>query len=172
MKPQAIESDEHCWRSIAARDAFSLLEMILALAILGTSLAILAQIASTGVDAAREARALATARMICQNKLSEVLLDIDGGQAPTTIVDSPIDSFDSGSTESYSYSLEVMPGQMDGLLSVRITVTALAGDGSKQLAIYALDRWVVDPALGLVEAEMEEEAAREEIASGGEEGLG
>ena len=48
--------------------------MILALAILGGSLAILSQIASTGTDAAREARDLALARLLCQSKLSEVLM--------------------------------------------------------------------------------------------------
>jgi type II secretory pathway pseudopilin PulG len=146
-----------------------MLEMILALAILGTSLAILAQIAETGVSAAREARALATARMICQNKLSEQLLNFAGGQSPTTIVDAPVESFDSESSETFLYTVEVMPGQLDGLLSIRVTVQAFAGDGTEKLATCALDRWIIDPALGLEEAEAEEEAAREEIAGGGEE---
>ena len=150
------------------RNAFSLLEMILALAILGTSLAILAQIAETGVSAAREARSLATARMICQHKLSELLLNIAGGQTPTSIIESPAESFDSESTETFLYSIEIMPGQLDGMLSIRVTVQALAGDGTEKLATYALDRWIIDPALGLEEAELEEEAAREEIANGGE----
>ena len=155
-----------------SRTAFSLLEMILALAILGSSLAILAQIASTGVDAAREARALTTARMICQNKLSELLLNIEAGQTPTVIIEAPAESFDSASTETFLYSVEITPGQMDGLLSLRVTVQARGGDGTEKLAIYALDRWVIDPALGLLEAEAEEEAAREEIANGGEEAIG
>ncbi|WP_182864887.1 type II secretion system protein [Rhodopirellula sp. JC639] len=151
------------------RRAFSLLEMLLALAILGSSLAILAQIAGTGVSAAREARALATARMICQTKLSELLLNMQAGQTPTTIIEAPAESFDSASTETYVYSVEILPGQLDGLLSLRVSVIARAGDGSEQLAAFALDRWVIDPALGLEEAEAEEEALREEIASGGEE---
>ncbi len=153
------------------RVGFSLLEMILALAILGSSLAVLAQIAGTGVSAAREARALVTARMICQSKLNEQLLNLQAGQSPTTIVEAPAESFDSASTETYVYTVEVMPGQLDGLLSLRVTVIARAGDGTEQLAAFALDRWVIDPALGLEEAEAEEEAAREEIANGGEEPL-
>mgnify|MGYP001557105615 FL=1 len=155
-----------------ARKAFSLLEMILALAILGSSLAILAQIASSGVDAAREARALVTARMICQNKLSELLLNIEAGQTPTAIVEAPAESFDSASTETFLYSVEITPGQLDGLLSLRVTVEARGGDGTEKLAIFALDRWIIDPALMLEEAEAEEEAAREEIANGGEEAIG
>lgn len=152
----------------AHRRAFSLLEMILALAILGSSMAILAQIASTGVNAAREARALTTARMICQSKLSELLLNIQGGQTPSAIIDAPTESFDSASTETFVYSVEIMPGKMDGLLSIRVTVMAHGGDGTELLATYALDRWVIDPMLGLEESEAEEEAAREEIANGGE----
>lgn len=142
--------------------------MVLALAILGASLSILSQIASTGVDAAREARALGTARMICQTKLTETLLNIDAGQSPTTVIEAPTESFDSDSSETFVYSVEVLPGQLDGLLSLRVTVIARAGDGTEQLAAYALDRWVIDPALGLAEAELEEELAREEIATGGE----
>lgn len=150
--------------------AFSLLEMILALAIMGTSLAILAQIADTGVDAAREARALSNARMICQSKLSEQLLNMQSGMTPVAVVDAQTEPFDSGTMETYTYSVEVLPGQLNGLLSLRVTVKAYSGDGSEVLATYALDRWVIDPALGLEEAEMEEEAAREELAGGGEGG--
>ncbi|MCO8121980.1 type II secretion system GspH family protein [Stieleria sp. TO1_6] len=150
---------------------FSLLEMLLALAILGTSLAMLAQIAESGVSAAREARALASARMICQGKLSDLLLNVAGGQTPATIIDAPAEAFDSETTETYQYSTEVMQGQLDGMLSVRVTVKVFAGDGGTPLATYALDRWVIDPTLGLEAAEAEEAAAREEIASGGEEAV-
>ncbi|OYP31115.1 hypothetical protein CGZ80_21625 [Rhodopirellula sp. MGV] len=149
------------------RRAFSLLEMLLAIAILGTSLAILAQIADTGVSAAREARALVTARMICQNKLSEELLNISAGQTPTPIMESMVESLDSESMETFFYTIEIAPGQLDGLLVLRVTVEARDSEGTQRIAVYALDRWVVDPALGLEEAEAEEQAARDEIANGG-----
>ena len=153
-------------KKVPGRFGFTLLEMILAIAILGTTLAILAQIADTGVDAAREARAMANARMVCQSKLNELLLNIDAGQSPTAIVDAPAESFDSSTTDSFIYSVEITPGQMDGLMAARVTVTAFGGDGSEKLAVFALDRWFIDPTMGLVEAEAEELAAREEIANG------
>jgi len=153
-------------RSDTGAAGFSLLEMVLALAILGMSLSILAQIASTGTAAAREARALATARIICQAKLNELLLDTAAGQAPTAVVDAPVESFANTSTETFTHSVQVQPGQLDGLLSVRVTVTALSGDGTTPLARYALDRWVIDPALGLAEAEAEELAMRDELTGG------
>ncbi len=46
----------------ASRSGFSLLEILLALAILGGSLAILSRIVDTGAGAAREARDLSVAR--------------------------------------------------------------------------------------------------------------
>ncbi|MEL6106640.1 MAG: type II secretion system protein [Planctomycetota bacterium] len=146
------------------RRGFSLLEMVLALTILGASLAILAQIADTGSDAAREARALVSCRMICQTKLNEELLNITYGQSPAIVVDAPVEAFDSQSTETYLYSLEIANGQLDGLLALRATVRAMGGDGSEAIASFALDRWVIDPLVGLEEAEAEEEAAREELS--------
>jgi len=156
-------------RHASCRRAFSLLEMILALSILGTSLAILAQIADTGVDAAREARALASARMICQTKLNEQLLNMQSGMTPVAVMDAQAEPFDSAATETFTYSVEVQPGQLDGLLALRITVNAYASGGSVLLVSYAVDRWVIDPMLGLEEAEMEEQAAREELTGGDEE---
>ena len=151
------------------RNAFSLLEMVLALTILGRFSLHSRPDRRHGTDAAREARALVSCRMICQSKLNEELLNIVYGQTPTTIIDAPAEPFDSQSTETFTYSLEVGNGQLEGLLALRVSVKALGNNGSEQIAIYALDRWVIDPAIGLEEAEAEEEAAREEIANGGEE---
>tara|TARA_R110002049_G_scaffold72490_2_gene187169 strand:+ start:194950 stop:195375 length:426 start_codon:yes stop_codon:yes gene_type:complete len=135
--------------------------MLLALAILGGSLAILSQIAQTGTDAAREARDLALARMLCQAKLSEVLLQ---DTTPVTIPSAVAEPFDSSSTTQFMYAVEIMPGPMDGLLALRVSVEAVNPDGGPPLATYALVRWMIDPALGLEEAELEEEAAKEEAA--------
>jgi len=52
------------------RSGFSLLEILLALSILGGSLAVLSQIAEIGTSAAREARELSVCRMLCQSKLA------------------------------------------------------------------------------------------------------
>lgn len=140
-----------------------MLELLLALAILGTSLAILAQLADVGTDAAREARAMAMARVACQSKLSELLLNTTAGQTPTPVIDAPIEPFDSQSNTPFTYSIDVNPAPLDGLLMLRVTVKALAADGDA-LATYALDRWLIDPALALEELEAEEIAAREEAA--------
>ena len=142
------------------RDGFSLLELMLALAILGGSLAILSRIVDTGVSAAIESRGLAQARMACQAKLSEVLMDTASGIQPQTVVSVPMQSFDSSSTSPMNYSVEVAAASMDGLLAIRVTVEVQNDNGTAPIANYSLTRWAVDPALGLEAAEAEEQAAR------------
>lgn len=163
MRTHHHPSNRQPSRARVPRQGFSLLEIMLALAILGSSLAIIAQIADTGVDAAREARDLSLARILCQAKLSEVLLNATLGQTPQPVFEVPAEAFDSQSSTVFTYSIEVQPATMDGMLMVR--ASAVASDGSgRQIANYALDRWLIDPALGLLEAEMEEEAAKEAAA--------
>ncbi len=143
---------------------FSLLEILLALAILGGALAVLSQIVDRGATAARESRDLSIARILCQTKLAEVLLDATAGISPTSVPSTPLDSFDSQSLTPFVRMIEVNPAPMDGLLVVKVTIEALNPDGGPPLARYSLTRWMIDPLLGLEEAEMEEEMAKEEAA--------
>jgi len=163
----------HATRNFAsvgrARRGFSLLEILLALSILGGSLAVLSQIAEIGTSAAREARSLSVCRMLCQSKLSEILLNVSAGISPQRILDAPLDSFDSTSTASYNYTVEVQPASLDGLLSVRVAVKALESDSITAIATFSLTRWVVDPTLALEQAEADEKAIRDEMT--GEDGV-
>ena len=148
-------------RSATPRGGFSLLEIMLALAILGGAMAVLSQIAGTGTDAAQEARSLAAARMLCQTKLAEIL--IDPTVSPQSVPPTTVAPFDSESTAEFTYMIEVQAAPIDGLLALRITVEATSANGGTPLATYSLERWIVDPALGLEQVEAEAQAA----ASGG-----
>lgn len=143
------------------RSGFSLLEILLALAILGGALTVLSQIAGTGTDAALEARDLAIARVICQSKLAEVMLTT---ATPQTVVSTPVESIDSGSLTPFFYSVDVLPGQLDGLLSIRVQVQAMNPNSNTPRVTYSLVRWMVDPALGLEEAEAAAKAEAEALA--------
>ena len=88
------------------RNAFSLLELLLSLAILGGSLAILSRIVETGTSAAIESQALSEARLVCQAKLTEVLLDAAAGRSPQSVMSVPVSSFDDSSLSVLNYSVE------------------------------------------------------------------
>lgn len=151
---------------------FSMLEILLALAILGGSLAVLSQIADIGMSAARESRDLAASRILCQTKLSEVLLDAMSGIAPQSVSTAPFDvPFDSQSSSVYQYSVTVQPAPIDGLLAIQVLVESVDPDNGAVRTRYALTRWTIDPTLGLEEAEAEEEALREEKAAAAGGGL-
>lgn len=156
------------WRSGYHHRGFSLLEIVLALAILGGSLAVLSQIAELGTTAALEARELAACRIQCQAKLSETLLDAAAGIAPQSVFDVPLASFDSNSIGAYTYTLEVRPAPLEGLLALRVSVQALSGAGEAPRATFTLHRWIVDPALQLSQAEADEEARKAELRGEGE----
>ncbi len=142
------------------RRGFSLIELLLALAILGGSLAILSRIVDRGASAAREARDLSIARILCQTKLAEILLDSAAGISPQTVPLAPLDSFDSNSLTKFEYQVDVTQAPLDGLLVIRVVVIGVNENGGPPLAAYALTRWMIDPLLGLEELEAEEEAAK------------
>ena len=82
---------------------FSLLEILLALAILGGALAILSRTVDTGMIAARESRDLSAARILCQTKLAEILLEAETGISPQSVVSSEFETlFDSQSNSVFS----------------------------------------------------------------------
>jgi general secretion pathway protein I len=135
------------------RAGFSLLEILLAMAILGGALAVLSQIVGTGGDAARSARELAMARLLCQSKLAEVMVTA-AGVMPTNVPPTPIASPDSQSDTVFNYAVEVAPAPMDGLLLIRVSVEAVSPEGDgPAFANYSITRWIIDPTLGLEQLE-------------------
>ena len=148
-----------------SRKAFSLLEILLALAILGGSLAVLSQIVGTGIDSANSARDLALARLICQAKLTETLLS---SATPVTVPSTPAESPDSSSNTPFLYAIAVVPAPIDGMLAIRVSVEAQDLNGGPPVATYSLTRWMIDPSLGLEEAEEQakaDKAAKAEAAA-------
>ena len=147
------------------RNAFSLLEILLALAILGGSLAVLSQIVGNGIDSANSARDLALARLICQAKLTDILMS---SATPTTVPSTPTVAPDSSSNTPFLYAINVAPASLAGMLAIRVSVEAQDIDGGPPLATYSLTRWMIDPSLGLKEAEEQakaDKAAKAEAAT-------
>lgn len=139
------------------RNGFSLLEILLSLAILGGALAVLSQIVGTGGDASRNARELSMARLLCQSKMAELLVS---KVQPVAVPSTPLPSPDSESDTQFNYMVEVGQAPMAGLLTIRISVDAVSMDGGLPIASYSISRWLIDPLLGLEQAEADEAAAK------------
>ena len=150
-------------RIIGQRSGFSLLEILLALAILGGSLAILSRIADTGMSAARESRDLAAARILAQTKLCEVMLDAASGITPQSIPSAPFDApFDSQSSSLYQYGVDVQPAPMSGLLAIRVTVEAIEAGSMVR---------IMNPAMMMSIGDMGSDDAISQVASDATERL-
>ncbi|MDD4266788.1 MAG: type II secretion system protein [Pirellulales bacterium] len=110
------------------RRGFSLLEVILSLAILGGAMAILGEAVRQGMHNARIARDLTDAQLYCESKLAEIEAGLLTANA---VADVPIermqDSLLESSTDSYEtgwlYSVESQVIDVAGLVQVAVTVS-------------------------------------------------
>ncbi|TVS15567.1 MAG: hypothetical protein EA424_15705 [Planctomycetaceae bacterium] len=127
-------------RRSAARAGLSLLEVILAIAILGGSIAVIGELVRLGARQAEEARELTIAQLLCESKLEEIAA---GVIAPEPVGDVPFDL-----DPRWSYSIEV--GSLDNPDLLQVTVMAQQVDGSREIPLYySLTRWILDPNLEL-----------------------
>jgi Tfp pilus assembly protein PilV len=162
------QSAKSAGRVQRARAGFSLMEVLLATSMLLASVIVLGELAGIGRRHASAARELATAQILCENKLNEIL----AGAAPLTAVDGePLEE-----EPGWIYTVKIEPvGQSSNASSpsprtprARPSGSANAGDGVKGLSVltvtvapeeeqtrekdhrtskeFSLTRWVRDPA--------------------------
>jgi type II secretion system protein I len=132
-------------RNAAGADAFTLLEVILSLAILAGAMAALGELGSQGFENARVTRDMAMAQLLCESKLAEITAGIIEPAAISGVYqNSDGTTFVSDGDVTWSYSIEVVTIDQDtGLLAVRVTV---AQDLQPALIEpFSLVRWVPDP---------------------------
>ena len=132
------------YKALAApthRDGFSLLEVILALAILAGAAAVLGEIARNGLESTRIARDLTYAQLMCESKLAEIT---SGAVGPDPVSSTAVDITEGSSRGGWLYSVEVDETDVEGLLSLRVTVTQDMPE-DKHPVHCTLVRWLVDP---------------------------
>ena len=140
------------------RCAFSLLEVILALAILAGSLAVLGGAARLGMRNAESARDLTKAQLLCESKLAEITAGITPpdpvhGVAFVQTADTVV-----GQGETiWLYSIDRQHTDQEGLDVVRVTVTQKLPPNQRALTFW-LDRWIPDPGTELPEESVVEES--------------
>lgn len=121
-----------------ARAGFSLLELILALAILALSIAAISQLVRMGLAHARHARELTKAELYCESTMAELAAGVLPLEGVTGI---PIEE-----DSEWLYSVSVEPAPVDGLLIVTVTVYQAEPDPVRPIE-FTLVRWLADPAV-------------------------
>jgi general secretion pathway protein I len=130
----------------STRRAFSLLEIILAIAIFTMALAAVGELMRLGLRNAQKARDTTRAQLLCESILAEVT---SGAIEPTPVGDQA-----SETDPDWCYSIQVNSTDVTGLLSVSVTVNRV--NYSNPLEGVTLVRWMPDPQYA---AEMEAAAA-------------
>jgi general secretion pathway protein I len=120
----------------AVRSGFSLLEVMLAIAILGGALVVIGQLIRIGSQSAAFARDQTTAQIYCESKLNEVAAGLVQPQStgPATLETDP----------DWQYFIEVGQTNQDGLLSVMVKVEQDPSTHSRPIT-FSLTRWMIDP---------------------------
>ena len=121
--------------TLRPRHGFSLLEVILALAILAGAVAVLGELLRTGLRNAETARDLTRAQMLCEEIEEEVVAGII---APSAVSSIPCDD-----DPRWLYSIACDSDQ-SGLLILQITV-AKDVPAAQHPVQFTLWRWMIDP---------------------------
>jgi len=125
---------------------FSLLEVILALAILTGAITVLGELARLGLLNARTARDTAQAQLLCESKLAE----LTAGLTPVeSVSDVPFEEPVGDGMVEWLYSIDVQPTEIEGMSAVTVTVGPDI-EAKKKPIHFSLTRWIAD--------EVEEEA--------------
>ncbi len=121
------------------RRALSLLEVVISVAILGVSLAILGQLVYVGTRAARQADVRVLAQLHAESVMNEI---VTGIRTPDTVVDVPLEIPDP--KHQWVYSILSEPSLLEGVLAVQVVVRDAQSSGVRPIE-YRLQRWIVDP---------------------------
>jgi len=105
---------------------------------------LLAQVTKQATDNGMMSQKLATAQMLCESKMSEVL----AGAIPLTSTSwTPIT--DSGRKGEWSYQIRTETAERPNMIGVRLSVTDAPESTTYNPELFFLVRWMIDPSLGL-----------------------
>ena len=125
------------------RTGLSLLEVVLALSILGISVGILSTIMQQSADNGLRARRITQAQMVCESKMAEAI----AGALPLQSTQwTPVASVDA---TTWYYSLEVIQPEQPNMIGVVIQVNDELAMAESQRPLTRLVEWIIDPSLGL-----------------------
>ena len=126
------------------RNGITLLEVVLSLAILAMSAGILATVARTATDNGLTAHRLATAQILAESKMAEVVT----GAIPLQGAVGWMPVNDIVPQGNWYFQIQSTSGVRKDMIGVRLSVTDEAGM-SENKEVFFIVRWMIDPTLGL-----------------------
>lgn len=138
--------------------AFSLLEVILALAILTGGIAVLGELVRLGARNAAHARDMTQAQLLCESKLAQIT---SGMMLPEPVVDArfdPADLIDPYDPTPWVYAIETAAVDEQGLIAVAVTVAQDLPEAQHPVR-FTLVRWIPNPGLEVAEQPAPEDGA-------------
>ena len=141
-------------RTSLRRHGLTLLEVILALAILSLSMVAIGELIRIGTHSARDAQDMTQAQILCESKLSELVAGV-APYEPAVRAPLPMDP-------DWYYTVQLEPTEEEGVMALAVTVETHIE--RRQPIACTLVRWVPDPGLELPAApeETSEEATEDE----------
>ena len=135
------------------RSGFTLLEVVLALAILAASLAMLGQLIGLGFRSAQQAQGLTEAQMIAETVMENIAVGIlppDPVQDMNISMTTDLSATLTTETDTpWVYSIDWQPAPMEGLIIVMVQVRRANVESAAQNDQFQLVRWMRDPQLAL-----------------------
>lgn len=128
------------------RAAFSLLEVILALAILTLAIVVLGELSRLGMRSAARARDMTQAQLLCESKMAQISSGMIWPETEIGVPFEPEDLIDPYDSVRWLYSIERGDSGEDGVIAVRVTVSQDL-PAQKRPVRFALVRWIADPAI-------------------------
>jgi hypothetical protein len=119
------------------RAGFSLLEVILATALLMGCGIVLAELANIGREHARAAEQLAAAQLVCQSRLNAILC---GAASVEDVEDQPLDEL-----PGWLLSVDTRSVVVPGMVALRVTVAEEEDDQHRRSKQFSLIRWIRKP---------------------------
>ena len=120
------------------RRGLSLLEVMIAMAILGLALAAIGELIRVGTESARMARKQTTAQLLCENKIAEIRAGI---MLPLSIGPLPFDI--SETDQPWQYTIKTDQVNVEDMLMVEVTVEEISE--AFRPYRYSLVMWMIDP---------------------------
>ena len=138
-----------------------MLEVILAVAILGGCLAVTGELLRMGVRNAEEARETTRAQLLCESKLEEIAAGVTPTESAAMV------AFEND--PDWTYTIDVSPLDQQQLTLVRVTVQPLESNRLYP-AVFTLSRWILNPSSASGEASTETTTEGRTTTSGGSSG--